>query len=196
MARSAPCLRGKALQRSYVLFNHLTVVFWTLVYLIIVLCGIQDRKSHRLLFIPLIAGMLNFAWEINALVISRGFYGHVLWTVLDIFIIFHNVCFLEKSKRGKYLLLTVVSVIALYGIFRVPDADGQRISVFSIGYYHGNRICPVCKENRMPREDFCWSFETFGGFVCMAGQYAEFCVCCSQWLNSSTSKSVLFGHLL
>ena len=132
MARSAPCPRGKSLQRSYVLFNHLTVVFWTLVYLIIVLCGIQDRKSHRLLFMPLIAGMLNFAWEINALVISRGFYGHVLWTVLDIFIIFHNVCFLEKSKRGKYLLLTAVFVLALYGIFRVPNVDGQRISVFSI----------------------------------------------------------------
>ena len=76
--------------------------------------------------------MLNFAWEINALLLSRGFYGHVLWTALDIFIIFHNVCFLEKRKRGKYLLLTAVLVLALYGIFRVPNVDGQRISVFSI----------------------------------------------------------------
>ena len=114
------------------MFNHLTVIFWTLAYLIIALCGIQDRKSHRLLFMPLISGMLDIAWEINAILISKGFYGHVLWTALDIFIFFHNVCFLEKSKRGKYLLLTVVSVIALYGIFRIPDADGQRISSFLI----------------------------------------------------------------
>lgn len=112
--------------------NHLTVVFWTLAYLVVAFCGIQNRKSHQLLFMPLIAGMLNFAWEINALLLSRGFYGHVLWTALDIFIIFHNVCFLEKGKRGKYLLLTVVLVLALYGIFRIPNVDGQRISSFSI----------------------------------------------------------------
>ena len=40
---------------------------------------------------PLIAGSLNFAWEINALLLSRGFYGHVLWTGLDVLIVFHNV---------------------------------------------------------------------------------------------------------
>ena len=125
-------LWGESFQRSYALFNHLTVVFWTLAYLIIVLYGIQDRKNHRLLFMPLISGMLAIAWEINALLISGGFYGHVLWTALDIFIFIHNVCFLEKSKRGKYLLLTAVSVIVLYGIFRVPNADGQRNSSFVI----------------------------------------------------------------
>lgn len=57
---------------------------------------------------PLIAGSLNFAWEINALLLSRGFYGHVLWTGLDVLIVFHNVRFLEKGKRKKYLLLIVV----------------------------------------------------------------------------------------
>lgn len=123
---------GKNFQRSRVLLNHLTVVFWTLAYLVIVFCEIQNRKKDRLLFMPLIAGMLNFAWEINALLLSKGFYGHVLWTALDVFILFHNVCFLEKGKRWKYLLLIIALVLVLYGIFRIPNVDGQRISVFSI----------------------------------------------------------------
>ena len=60
---------------------------------------------------PLIAGSLNFAWEINALLLSRGFYGHVLWTGLDVLIVVHNVRFLEKGKRKKYLLLIVVFIL-------------------------------------------------------------------------------------
>ena len=63
---------------------------------------------------PLIAGSLNFAWEINALLLSRGFYGHVLWAVLDIFIVIHNVRFLEKSKRIKYMLFIAVLTFAMY----------------------------------------------------------------------------------
>lgn len=81
---------------------------------------------------PLIAGSLNFAWEINALLLSRGFYGHVLWTGLDVLIVVHNVRFLEKGKRKKYLLLIVVFILVLYGMFRIPNVDGQRISVFAI----------------------------------------------------------------
>lgn len=113
------------------MLNHLTVACWTLAYVIIVLCGIQNKKSH-LLFMPLIAGSLNFAWEINALLLSRGFYGHVLWTVLDVFIVFHNVHFLEKGKRKKYLLFIAVFILVIYGVFRIPNVDGQRISVFAI----------------------------------------------------------------
>lgn len=72
---------------------------------------------------PLIAGSLNFAWEINALLLSRGFYGHVLWTGLDVLIVVHNVRFLEKGKRKKYLLLIVVFILVLYylsSIWNVP----------------------------------------------------------------------------
>ena len=81
---------------------------------------------------PLLAGSLNFAWEVNALFLSNVFYGHVLWAVLDIFIIIHNVRFLEKSKRIKYLLFIAVLTFAMYGMFRIPNVDGQRISVFAI----------------------------------------------------------------
>lgn len=129
-------LRQRMLGRE-IYFNFLYAPgFWLLLsagmtYVIIVLCGIQNRKSH-LLLMPLIAGSLNFAWEINALLLSRGFYGHVLWTGLDVLIVVHNVRFLEKGKRKKYLLLIVVFILVLYGMFRIPNVDGQRISVFAI----------------------------------------------------------------
>lgn len=131
MVPNVPYPIGRELSMGYALLNHLTVVFWTLAYVIIVLCGIQNRKTP-LLYMPLLAGSLNFAWEVNALFLSRGFYGHVLWAVLDIFIVIHNVRFLEKSKRIKYLLFIAVLILAVYGIFCIPDADGQGISVFAI----------------------------------------------------------------
>ena len=56
----------------------------------------------------------------------------MLWTGLDVLIVFHNVRFLEKGKRKKYLLLIVVFILVLYGMFRIPNVDGQRISVFAI----------------------------------------------------------------
>ena len=175
------------------MLNHLTVIFWTLAYVIIVLCGIQNRKSH-LLLMPLIAGSLNFAWEINALLLSRGFYGHVLWAVLDIFIVIHNVRFLEKSKRIKYLLFIAVLTFAMYGMFRIPNVDGQRISVFAIDLIMA--IEYVLCANRTPRKNFCRGIETLGRFVCVAIQYAEFFICSSLWCNSAASKFVLFGYLL
>lgn len=117
-------------------------------YVIIVLCGIQNRKTP-LLYMPLLAGSLNFAWEVNALFLSNVFYGHVLWAVLDIFIIIHNVRFLEKSKRIKYLLFIAVLTFAMYGIFRIPNIDGQKISsilldlIMAVEYVlYAKRIAP------------------------------------------------------
>lgn len=129
MARLTPYPWRETFQWGDVLLNHLTIIFWTLAYVIIVLCGIQNRKTP-LLYMPLLAGSLNFAWEVNALFLSNVFYGHVLWAVLDIFIIIHNVRFLEKSKRIKYLLFIAVLTFAMYGIFRIPNIDGQKISSF------------------------------------------------------------------
>lgn len=129
MARLTPYPMERNLSMGDVLLNHLTIIFWTLAYVIIVLCGIQNRKTP-LLYMPLLAGSLNFAWEVNALFLSNVFYGHVLWAVLDIFIIIHNVRFLEKSKRIKYLLFIAVLTFAMYGIFRIPNIDGQKISSF------------------------------------------------------------------
>lgn len=103
---------------------------------------------------PLIAGSLNFAWEINALLLSRGFYGYVLWTGLDVLIVVHNVRFLEKGKRKKYLLLIVVFILVLYGMFRIPNVDGQRISVFAIEISLW-QLSTSCAQSKLhPKEEF------------------------------------------
>lgn len=145
---------------------------------------------------PLIAGSLNFAWEINALLLSRGFYGHVLWTGLDVLIVFHNVRFLEKGKRKKYLLSIVVFILVLYGMFRIPNVDGQRISVFAIDLIMAIEYVLCAKQIAPPRKNFCRGIETLGRFVRVAIQYAEFFICSSLWCNSAASKFVLFGYLL
>lgn len=53
------------------------------------------------------------------------------WMSSLLFIMF---VFLEKGKRKKYLLLIVVFILVLYGMFRIPNVDGQRISVFAIDF--------------------------------------------------------------
>ena len=81
---------------------------------------------------PLVAGSLNFAWEINAVLYSGGYYGHILWTALDIFIIVHNTRLLERKKQKWYILIVLFLTIVLYAVFHFPKTDGMKISVFAI----------------------------------------------------------------
>ena len=145
---------------------------------------------------PLIAGSLNFAWEINALLLSRGFYGHVLWTGLDVLIAFHNVRFLEKGKRKKYLLLIVVFILVLYGMFRIPNVNGQRISVFSIDLIMAIEYVLCAKQIAPQGRISVGVLKLLGDLFAWHIQYAEFFICSSLWYNSAASKFVLFGYLL
>ena len=82
---------------------------------------------------PLLAGSLNFAWEINAFISSGAFWGHVLWLVLDVFIIILNIYNIRKNKnRLLYCLLIIAFTIVLRLIFVIPEVDGMLISVFAI----------------------------------------------------------------
>lgn len=84
---------------------------------------------------PLLAGSLNLAWEINALVLSNAFWGHILWLGLDVFIIAINTYNLRRiSSRILYCLMTVAFAVFLRQIFLVPHVDGVLISVFAIDF--------------------------------------------------------------
>lgn len=107
------------------------IICWSLAYVLIIACEIKYEKEHVLLM-PLIAGSLNFAWEVNAVIVSHGFYGHVLWAALDVAILIHNIRYLNGRKRVWYTILVAAMVAILYGVFRIPDVDGQIISVFLI----------------------------------------------------------------
>lgn len=80
---------------------------------------------------PLLAGSLNFAWELNALLLSGGMWGHVLWFGLDVFIVILNIA---SMKRGRFLYLIVIAALSviLRWIFTIPSLDGMLLSVFAI----------------------------------------------------------------
>lgn len=114
------------------LLDHLQIAFWTSAYILIAYYGWRYRKEHILLM-PMLAGVMNFAWEINALLISRGNYGHILWTGLDIAIFLHNLRRLPGKKQRVYYGGALLGFIGLlYGIFHIFTGYGQLISVFII----------------------------------------------------------------
>lgn len=114
------------------MLDHLQIIFWTLAYALIAYYGWRYQKDNILLM-PMLAGAMNFAWGINALLISHGNYGHILWTGLDIAIFLHNLRRLSGKKQRIYygvLLLGFIGI--LYGIFHIFTGDGQLISAFII----------------------------------------------------------------
>lgn len=82
---------------------------------------------------PLLAGSLNFAWELNALFKTGGFWGHVIWLLLDVLIISLNIRNLKSFKKIiMYIALTAGLTAALRFVFTLTDIDGMLLSVFII----------------------------------------------------------------
>lgn len=80
---------------------------------------------------PLVSGSLNIAWEINAAILSKGFYGHVLWLSFDIIIFALNLSGIRKAKnKAIYGIATLAMIGILAGIFR--HSDGMLVSSFVI----------------------------------------------------------------
>lgn len=114
------------------MYNTLMIIFWSLTYAAIVVYSFVFRRERKV-FMPLVAGSLNFAWELLALIQSNGYWGHVVWLILDIFIIGYNVWILEQwRKRILYLALTAIFVVLLYLVFRLKNTDGMLLSSFVI----------------------------------------------------------------
>lgn len=114
------------------MFNTLLVVFWAFVYIFIAAYSYIYRKEKQM-FMPLIAGMLNFSWEIHALIASNGYAGHIVWLVLDIFIIAYNVWILtDCKKRLIYISATAVCILILYFVFSAESINGMLVSSFII----------------------------------------------------------------
>lgn len=115
------------------MLDTLQISFWSLTYIIIIFWGIKYKKEYPILM-PLVAGSLNLAWELNALIISHGFWGHILWIVLDIVIFFLNIRNLKfQIWKILYCIATVTCAISLWFIFRLDM--GMRISVFTIDFF-------------------------------------------------------------
>lgn len=115
------------------MFDLMTVLFWTAAYACIVYHAVRHRKEPAELYMPLISGCLNFAWEVNALLRSQGYWGHILWLVLDAVILFFNLRWLRGSaSRALYGAAVVIATGLLLLLFRQPGPDWMLLSSFVI----------------------------------------------------------------
>lgn len=107
------------------------ILFWSLAYACMVIYSIIYRKEKKP-FMPLIAGTLNFGWEIQAFITSGGLLGHIAWLTLDCFILVYNLYILGSfKKRLSYAAVVVASIVGLYGFF-LSSVNGMLISSFVI----------------------------------------------------------------
>lgn len=114
------------------MINILLIIFWSLSYGCI--CFYIARYSNeKRLFMPYIAGALNWGWEINALLKSKGYWGHIIWLTLDCIILFYNIYLLKKANQQFiYIIFVLVITLILYYIFSLSTIDGMLLSSFII----------------------------------------------------------------
>lgn len=116
--------------KSHFLTDFLMVILWTVAYVLIIVGGIKYR-SERKMFMPLLAGSLNFTWELNAL-ISRGGYGHIAWFTLDIFIMIYNLMIIPLKKCIVYIFQIVVFAFLFKFLFQNEHYNLMLLSSFFI----------------------------------------------------------------
>ena len=90
------------------MLDTLQIIFWSITYVLIIIAGIQSRNIRKV-SMPYGAAIQNFTWEICALIISHGFWGHIVWLSLDIAIIILGFLF-ASSKRHRIVYATLIPV--------------------------------------------------------------------------------------
>lgn len=112
------------------MLDTLQIIFWSITYVLIIIAGIQSRNIRKV-SMPYGAAIQNFTWEICALIISHGFWGHIVWLSLDIAIIILGFLF-ASSKRHRIVYATLIPVgILIFGaVFSLEN--GMLYSSFAI----------------------------------------------------------------
>lgn len=115
------------------IFDYLQIALWSLTYVLVIKGG-QDA-SPRMPCMPLVAGCLNFCWEVNALIFSGGMWGHILWLTLDAVILFQNMRYLHSRFRLRGVLIYSIAMILmgmlLAVLFRIPEWNGMLYTAFA-----------------------------------------------------------------
>ena len=82
---------------------------------------------------PFVAGALNIGWEVCALISSGGYWGHIVWLILDLAVLSYNIYILYSLRqRFSYVILVLVCGVMLHRVFLIPSIDGMLISSFVI----------------------------------------------------------------
>lgn len=111
------------------MFDILQIILWSIAYLLIILATFKN-KDHKLISIPYSAAILNFTWEINALIKSKGMWAHILWVSLDLLIIIYLIYTLNNKKKVIFILFIALNIILLNYLFTLTN--GVLLSCFMI----------------------------------------------------------------
>ena len=112
------------------MLDLMTVIMWSITYILIIIAGFKSSKLKKV-SMPYVAGVLNFSWEICAVIESQGFWGHILWLLLDCVIVYWGISFLHTSKQKVlYIASIIITTVVLYFLFQLPS--GMLITVFLI----------------------------------------------------------------
>lgn len=146
------------------IFDTLQVVFWSLTYITIIVCGVKHPEEHKPMM-PYIAGGLNLAWELNALLLYHH-YGHIIWSGLDIMIFVLNLRNLKRHGKHRqyiYILYVIVAAATIYGMFKLPS--GMLISSYTLDLIMAIEYVVCSKEisvhGKLPIAIFKWLGDLF-----------------------------------
>lgn len=107
------------------------VILWSITYVLIIVAAILSRKEEKV-SMPFVAGVLNFSWEICAVLHSRGLWGHVIWLSLDIAIVLSSFLFIQ-SRRNKIMYVVAILLSTVLFRFAFTLQHGMLFSSFIIG---------------------------------------------------------------
>ena len=112
------------------MFDILQFIFWSITYILTIISMFHNRKEKSIA-IPYIAVILNFSWEICAAIHSNGFWGHIVWLCLDLFIVFLCLHSIDSySQKAIFVLTIVFTFLILHLLFKYEW--GMSLSVFAI----------------------------------------------------------------
>jgi len=97
------------------IWGILTVLFWAITYILIVLAGILSKKEKQV-SMPYVAGVLNVAWEIAATIHTKGNPCFIVWFGIDVLIVVYGIFFLSSIKKKIFYCTSILlmTVLLLY----------------------------------------------------------------------------------
>ncbi|MBR3691985.1 MAG: hypothetical protein IKL89_04730 [Clostridia bacterium] len=116
-------------------FDSLQAIVWSGAYILMIVYSAKNMRLRKPTMPP-VAGLICFAWELNAILISGGLWIHVVWLALDSAIFLLNV-FNFRSLRGKacYCVAAIGALALFYFLFRVPSIDIMLYSSFLLDLF-------------------------------------------------------------
>ncbi|MBO5005839.1 MAG: hypothetical protein J6C89_00190, partial [Clostridia bacterium] len=110
--------------------TKIQILFWSITYILIIAIEYTNlgKKTPAM---PFNSCMMNLAWESTALFLTRGFWGHIIWWALDLFIFAYSVYCTKSIKKCLLYILCFIGCLIMFFCFSM-HSYGMLISSFII----------------------------------------------------------------